>query len=94
MDNMTSFAILSSQARFVLLNARTRQMSHPKTKKATASSRDVKTRKSSSSNAAIKYSQLLITISSHVRKFVSVGAVLVCKLRCACVEFVIVRMSV
>ena len=32
-DNMTSFALLSWQARFCLLNARTRQMPHPKCQK-------------------------------------------------------------
>ena len=52
---MTSFVVLSSQARFVLLNARTRQMPHPNTQKATAFSRarDVTTSKRSPSSDAI-----------------------------------------
>ena len=97
MDNMISFAVLSSHAgaiRFAKRENEANVTSKDLKRPCTASSRDVTTRKRSSSNATIKYSQLLITISSHVRKFVSVGEVLVCKLRCACVEFVIVRLSV
>ena len=44
---------LTSKARFVLLNSRTRQMPHPKISKATASSHDVTIRKGSPSSNAI-----------------------------------------